>query len=163
NNVPKAAAAAPSGVNDYLHLAKDLLIFSKQAASLAPSEAAKQWLALFDRSLALRNNPSQLTMSGGGLRGVMDVLPVPETWPDLVTLLGQAKAEPLLLRALLLSRAKINSVAGMESYRLARKLALANIDKLQQPPWSLTESLDGSALYEALLKKFPADPNNQNA
>ncbi len=81
--------------------------------------------------------------------------------PDLVTILGEAKAEPLVLRALLLPSGQIQKISGYATQSLARKLALANIDKLPRPPWVLTKTLEGAPLYAALLKKFPNDGGNQ--
>jgi tetratricopeptide (TPR) repeat protein len=274
SSVPKPTAVTPTTKDDYFHLTKDISLFSKTVSSLAPEEAAKEWLDLYDRGIALRGNPSQMDIGGGLPQAIMEALPGPESWPelqrlvearvpaqqpnpwdhallllivhtlnnvedkqwadlgllaslsanptgpladagpetssallvlgsklstmasradqvekfwdltlsalekapaqpnsqdegnsnlelpDLVSLLGEAKAEPLLRRALLLPNIKLSKINGDETEKLARKLALANLDKLQQPPWFLTESLDGSDLYVALLKKFPADLNS---
>ena len=81
--------------------------------------------------------------------------------PDLVTLLGAEKAEPLLLRALKLNNVDIQQISGIETKRLARKIALAHLDDLGRPPWALTQDVDGGPLYEALLKKYPTDPGGQ--
>jgi tetratricopeptide (TPR) repeat protein len=270
-----APAVVPPSSDDYVHLNKDISAFSKVSASLAPEEAARQYLALFDRNIRLLSNPSQAAFSSMGIQGIVNALTGPDTWPamqklveaaapvqasdawshnllllvihtlnnkedkqwadlaalnspqataaspqvnpgdesadilvlgsklstvsksadavesfwkgllskmeqspasatapgpdeetlelpDLVTTLGAAKAEPIILRLLLLPATKFAKIDGKETQDLARKLALANIDKLQQAPWVLTDSLDGSDLYEALAKKFPADPNDQS-
>jgi tetratricopeptide (TPR) repeat protein len=81
--------------------------------------------------------------------------------PDLVTLLGPDKAAPLLLRALTLHNVQIEQVSGTATKQLARKIALAHLDQLGRPPWALTADLDGGPLYEALIKKYPADPSAQ--
>src|ERR1700677_4208295 len=273
NSTSGAPVITPtSTTDDFPHLNKDLADFSKKAADLPPDEAAKEWLALYNRSIQLLRNPSQQIYSSNSsnlISDVTNVLPGPDTWPemrkqagarnppsssdawshgmlllvldtlnndethqwsdlaslndvsmpgssspdddatlllmlgsklttmseqpaavesfwneilskleksstasdddgvnqielpDLVTLLGAAKAEPLILRALLLPNTKFSKFDGTETQALAQKLALANIDKLQQPPWALTENLDSADLYDALLKKFPADPNDQ--
>ena len=269
-SAPQAPSIAPGAKDDPVQLSRDLKAFSKQVSTLAAPDAAQQWLALFDRRVALRDR------AGGLTQELMQALPGPESWPelqklveargpgqqadpqahsflllmvhtlndaegkqwddlgamtsalssskatspnsqtwgasallmlgsklsavasqpeavetfwnqilailektpanlndqnqdnnlelpDLVTLLGRAKAEPILRRALLLPNTEFSKINGKETADLARKIALANLDKLQQPPWFLTESLDGSDLYVALLKKFPADPNNNGA
>ena len=268
----KPATPAPTSQDDAIHLSKDLKSFAQQSATLPPQEAAGQWLALFDRDMALRGNPAQASLLTNMPQQIFQALPAPESWPDLqklveartpgkqpdpwahdllllvvhtlnnvedkqwadlaalitlsdnpttpenfdgpttvlllgaklstmanlsdeaekfwdhvladlvkapalpasmqpgdtglefpdlVTLLGAAKAEPLLLRALLLPNVHFTKFDGNATEALARKLALANIDKLPVAPWSLTQSLDGSDLYVALVKRFPADPNNQ--
>jgi len=81
--------------------------------------------------------------------------------PDLITLIGEAKAGPLIQRALRLPYQQIDQVNGLATQALARKLALANVDKLHTAPWCLTASLDGAALYQALRKKFPNDSGYQ--
>jgi tetratricopeptide (TPR) repeat protein len=277
NNAPTTPVATSTTKDDYFRLTKDISLFSKTVGSLAPEEAAREWLALYDRGIALRSDPSQMDMSGETPQTIMEALPGPESWPelqklvearvpaqqpnpwdyallllvvhtlnnvedkqwadlaslaslasnpagaqadaglematdllglgskmstvalsadqaekfwdsmlgilekmpaqpgsmdqgdsglelpDLVSLLGEAKAEPLLLRALLLPNTKFSKIDGVETAKLARKLALANVDKLQQPPWFLTESLDGSDLYVALLRKFPANPGSSGS
>lgn len=273
----KSPAVAPTTGDDYAKLHRDMTLFSKQSASLPPQDAASQWLGLFDRGVALHNNPSQMSMSGNLIREIIQAVPRPECWPelqkrvearplagqpdpwshallllvvhtlnniedkqwadvdrlfslsadpamaqftsgidmpsailmlgsklsvvaghpeeaekfwnrildilekspasssfngeygmpvelpDLVTLLGREKAQPLILRALLLPQATFTKIDGKDTQKLARQLALQNISKLQQPPWTLTESLDASALYEALIKKFPPDSTSQNS
>lgn len=278
NSGTKPPSIVPANADDYVHLSKDLSLFSQKAASLMPEEAAKEWLAMYDRGIRLLSTPSQMAFADGMMQKVFSTLPGPDSWPelqklaeddapaqpsdawshgllllivhtlnndedkqwtdlasldslssnpasspsnsgyddstsilmlgsklttvseradaaeafwkhlltkmeqstanpvpgqdqepatielpDLVTLLGAEKAEPLLLQALLLPATKFSKVDGKETQDLVRKLALANIDKLQQPPWTLTDSLDGGDLYEALIKKFPADPNDQTS
>lgn len=85
----------------------------------------------------------------------------PLVLPDLVTILGAARAEPLIRQVLLLPEVGISGVHGLATEALARKLALANIDKVRVPPWCLTQSLDGAPLYEALTKKFPNNSDGQ--
>jgi tetratricopeptide (TPR) repeat protein len=77
--------------------------------------------------------------------------------PDLVTILGKDKAQPIVLRALLVPTPAFSKFNGIQTQVLARELALADIDKLHVPPWFLTQSLEGAGLYEALRKKFPND------
>ena len=77
--------------------------------------------------------------------------------PDWVSILGEAKAEPLLQRALLQHGMRVTKIDGEATQNAARKVALASIGQLHDPPWFLTESLDASDLYVALIKRFPAD------
>jgi tetratricopeptide (TPR) repeat protein len=74
--------------------------------------------------------------------------------PDLVTLVGRDKAAAYLNR-LFATRAQFDISQSDETMRLARKVALENIDTLRQPHWGLVNSTGTVALYEALDKKFP--------
>ena len=73
--------------------------------------------------------------------------------PDLVGIVGEATATPLLERALK-SKARDLTVQGKATSALARKLALKLIDDLKVPRWDLVNSLDAVELYEAFDKKF---------
>ncbi len=264
NGASKPAPSTASG-NDAASLLKDVDLFSKTQDGLAPDTAARQWLALCQRVIKLRNDPAQGLMSGNLMPSVFQVLPSPPSWPgmlqqfaaqpapgtadawsqgllrltldtlnndethqwsdltalessgagtdttpsiltlgsklsivaeqpdstekfwdhilgeleknpsspggedgdnaaefpDLVTFLGPDRAKPLIQRALFLPHANF-AFAGKGTADLARKIAIANLDKLQQAPWGLTESLDGSDLFEALVKKFGAAPPNES-
>src|SRR5206468_10395661 len=83
---------------------------------------------------------------GGAAPGLVTV-------PDLVTLVGPAQAETLLRRYLVAPRAEIQVPAGDATRRLARKLALELVPKLKTPQWTLAQSLDAAALFEALERK----------
>lgn len=61
--------------------------------------------------------------------------------PDLVTLLGPEQAETVL-RRVLRTRNTVAISRGAATYKLAQRLALAMIDELQVPQWSLTHRLD---------------------
>ena len=74
--------------------------------------------------------------------------------PDLVTLAGKEKAEALLRRTLLLpERVRVEIENGDETVRLARQVALANVDKLKSPPWKLV-NIDTLDLYERSSGSF---------
>lgn len=73
--------------------------------------------------------------------------------PDLVGVLGEAAATPLVRRALV-SKARSLDLEGKATKALARKLALAQVNDLQVARWELVDSLDAVELYEALDKKF---------
>lgn len=75
--------------------------------------------------------------------------------PDLVTLVSEKEAEPLLLRALQL-RTTVEIPVGDATRELAKKIAIANAKDLPTPPWKLITSVGPSsiALYEALVERF---------
>lgn len=73
--------------------------------------------------------------------------------PDLVSIIGEAKAEPLLRRALK-SQARQIHLRGSRSQSLARRLALEIMDELAKPHWSLCNSVEATELFEAMEKKF---------
>ena len=75
------------------------------------------------------------------------------TLPDLVGLVGEASATPLLERAIL-TKSRGISIRGRATAALASRLALKHVAKLQVPRWELVNSPDALELYEALEKKF---------
>lgn len=78
--------------------------------------------------------------------------------PDLVGVVGEATATPLVERAVK-SKARNFYIQGKATEALARRLALQAVNDLQVPRWELVNSLDAVALYEALEKKFsPSKP-----
>lgn len=74
--------------------------------------------------------------------------------PDLVTLAGEKRATEFLQRVFA-SGANVNIHNAKATTRLARRIALENVDTLQKPVWQLVNSVDAVELYEALDKKFP--------
>lgn len=74
--------------------------------------------------------------------------------PDLVQLLGPDMAERILRKALLIPSVRFDTSAGEATKAMARRLALAMIDKLPVPRWDLAQSMDAASLYEALDRKF---------
>ena len=85
--------------------------------------------------------------------------------PDLVEIIGEAQATPVLERALK-SKAQRLSIRGKATNALASKLALKLINELTVPRWEQVNSPDAVELYEALEKKFvgtkPAAPEAQS-
>ena len=73
--------------------------------------------------------------------------------PNLVSLVGEQKAEDFLRRALQQENVTL-SIDGEATSKLAQKLALELIDKLKKPQWDLVNSLESVELYEALEKRF---------
>ena len=73
--------------------------------------------------------------------------------PDLVGLIGAAKAEKLLTDVLK-KPVSLQIPQGEATRVLARKLALGNIDSLSKPQWGLVDSVGTATLYEAMRKRF---------
>lgn len=80
--------------------------------------------------------------------------------PDLVTLVGEAKAESLLRRAVVVP-VMLEVAEGEETQRLARRLAVELIDKLRKPQWKLCYSMTAAELYEALDARFLKQPQRK--
>jgi len=81
--------------------------------------------------------------------------------PDLVALLNEEKALPMVRAALVLPFSDFE-VRGTRTRALATREALALIDALKAAPWSLITGAESLALFEALEKRFPAQPKNRN-
>jgi len=73
--------------------------------------------------------------------------------PDLVNIVGEAAATPIIERAL---KSKVRDVTfqGKATEALARRLALQSIGDLPVPRWGLVNSLDAVELYEAFDTRF---------
>jgi tetratricopeptide (TPR) repeat protein len=85
SNQPKSKEEKPSPV---AQLRTDLKAFKQQSASLAPDEAAKQWLALTDRLLQLEETPANYGQRGGMSHPIqpeelVEALPPPASWAEL--------------------------------------------------------------------------------
>ena len=76
--------------------------------------------------------------------------------PDLVTLAGEERARELLTDALH-SPVQLNINNADATLRLAREIALAELEALAVPQWSLVHSIDQVELYEGMAAKFPQD------
>lgn len=63
--------------------------------------------------------------------------------PNLVMLVGAAKAEEFLRRALVQENVELAIQGQNETSQLAQKLALELVDQLKKPQWSLVNSLEG--------------------
>lgn len=76
--------------------------------------------------------------------------------PDLVTLVGPARARLLLQRVLTATVQSIDIRVGDETKRLARQVAVEQIENLPRPWWSLVDGVDEDSvkLYETLAAKF---------
>jgi len=85
SNQPKSKEEKPSPTSQ---LREDLKAFKQQSASLAPAEAAKQWLALVDRLLQLNETPANYGQQGGMSHPIqpeelVEALPPPASWAEL--------------------------------------------------------------------------------
>lgn len=79
--------------------------------------------------------------------------------PNLVAIVGEAKTEAFLRKALLNPKVKLEINAGSATHKLAQKLALELIGEMKTPQWGLVNSLGVIKLYEAMDHKFPAKTN----
>ena len=75
--------------------------------------------------------------------------------PDLVSLVGEEMAEGYLKR-LFKTGSNIQVYDAKSTTALARRVALASVEDLKKPVWSLVNSVDALELYEALNRKFPS-------
>lgn len=83
--------------------------------------------------------------------------------PDLVGLVGEARAE-VLLRQALGKPVSLHVTEGVATHVLARKLALSEMAQLRKPQWGLIDDVGTLALYEALQKRFdPVDSDGSSA
>ncbi len=79
--------------------------------------------------------------------------------PDLVALTDTSRAETLLKRLFAID-ARSATFHGERTKALARKVAAGMGDHLKLPVWSLADTLDSTALYELLNKRFPDKDQN---
>lgn len=77
------------------------------------------------------------------------------TLPDLVALVGEERAAPVVRSALALTFGDF-TVHGKRTSALAVREATARLATLAAPPWSLVDGPDSLALFEGLEKRFPA-------
>lgn len=75
--------------------------------------------------------------------------------PDLVSMIGEEKTAAFLRDALRNEKGEIHIEHGIATEKLARKLALEMVNELKGPQWGLANSLDATALFEAMAKRFP--------
>lgn len=107
----------------------------------------EQIVAAFRASLAHGNK------SGGGLG--LEI-------PDLVGLVGEARAEEILVEALK-SPVDLTLGSGEATKAMARRLALREIDHLQRPQWALVDSVGTAALYEAMQARFDSSGRRETS
>ncbi|MGH8046940.1 MAG: hypothetical protein ACREKL_06815, partial [Chthoniobacterales bacterium] len=73
-------ASMPAAQGTTMSLAADAAAFGKQAPTLAPAEAAKQWLALVNRLQTYRSRSGEVDVD---FPAIVKVLPPPAAWPDM--------------------------------------------------------------------------------
>ena len=105
-----------------------------------------------DPEMILNSLERQLIKRAGQDSGYLNL-------PNLVSVVGEAKAEAFLRKAIQ-SDVRLNISGNNRTAILVRKLALELIDELKQPQWNLANSLQAVELYEAMEEKFakPAKP-----
>jgi len=80
--------------------------------------------------------------------------------PDLVTIIGEEKAEAFIKKALTTYPGPISVSSGKRTLALAQRIAEENADSLAAAQWGLTESFDVQNLYASMLKRF--GPSKEN-
>ncbi len=137
--------------------AEDLKALDAMAKKATGPEASYEFVSIFqtlneailatmdDPEAILRMLESQLTAS--------DESPMDLRVPNLVVLVGPAKAEDFFRKAFKTSR-MLEMEPGTPTHRLASKIALEMVDQMPKPQWPLINSLDTVELYEAMDKKF---------
>ena len=75
--------------------------------------------------------------------------------PDLHPMVGEQRAAALLTEAMA-SPGFLRIEGGTVTRALARRIALANLERMKRPQWDLAADIDGAPLYEALVAKFSA-------
>jgi tetratricopeptide (TPR) repeat protein len=82
--------------------------------------------------------------------------------PDLVGLVGEAKASAILREALS-KPVRLNVPEGDQTRALARGIALEQVASLRVAQWGLVDSIEAAPLYEALGRRFVGikDPGAQ--
>ncbi|MEK8034452.1 tetratricopeptide repeat protein [Ideonella sp. DXS29W] len=265
--LPKTTSPSDASSDSSLALLKDVQAFRSAQEALPAPEAARQWLALWDRAAKLKRPDDErdferafdpLVNDSAGLSSVLAALPRPEAWPairdaaqaratkqpqdvlalalglighalvndaeavrrsaqalstlfdaddseggelrrltfrgvleqvesiypgaapvdelfvrrarqgsieirrpqvpDLVSLVGEARAETALRRVMTESPMALYDVAGEATLRLAQRVALEHVADLKTPQWGLIQGLGQRPLYEAMEARFGARP-----
>jgi hypothetical protein len=137
---------------------QSLAVFERLAASAGPGERDFKLLAVnHTRALVYKLYGSREQIAEG-FRATVDAhakqtYGIDVNVPDLVGLLGAAKAEALLVEALK-KPVVLQVPEGVATKALARKLALRDVGSLRKPQWGLVDGMGTSALYEALQARF---------
>lgn len=125
---------APQGVN---------YLFQMQTILFQVSDDGSAVLRILNRNLERASHSSDSNVRNRPLQ-----------IPDLVSLIGRAKAAQFLKRAFAESPVPLEIRDSYETRKLAREVAAENISTLKVAPWNLAESMDAGALYAALATKF---------
>jgi len=76
--------------------------------------------------------------------------------PDLVGLVGEARAAAILREALA-KPVRLRVAEGDHTRALARRLALEQVASLRVAQWALVDTIEAAELYEALVRRFGKD------
>lgn len=135
-----------------------LAIFERFAEASGPGEREFKLLAVGDTRALMYKLYGSREQIADGFRAAVDArakqaYDTSVDVPDLVGLLGAAKAEALLVDAL--KRPVVLKVPeGAATKALARRLALRDIGSLRKAQWGLVDGVGTAALYEALQVRF---------
>jgi len=130
--------------------ASQLLESLGRAADASPDAKLKA----FEAAIAEHTGP-RFSMGSSGYVPNVDL-------PDLVTLVGEEKAEQLLRRALA-ARVSLSPKSDAEATTLlARRLATRSPELLAVPQWSLVKTADSVELFEAMVKRFPPKADDED-
>lgn len=118
----------------------------------------QQKLRMRDEPMASAFDAYLQVLQGARLKGQTTV-----QVPDLITLSDEKHAEETLLKALAIPGLSLSVPSGGATLDLAKRLVRENAEKLNTPQWALVTSIEDTALYEALSKKFPdAEESEKN-
>lgn len=137
--------------------AEDLKTLDAMAKKAAGPAAGYEFSSIFqtlnEAILTTMDDPEAiLRMLESQLNG-SDESPMDLRVPNLVALVGSAKAEEFFRKAFKTSRL-VEVEPGTPTHQLAIKIALEMVDQMPKPQWSLVNSLDAVELYEAMDRKF---------
>jgi tetratricopeptide (TPR) repeat protein len=157
-------AAALTGDKDARqNVANDLQARAAKADMQSALRMKNAIYLLSQATLAVSDDPDAILKSlDRQLNSGQTDFPVPVQVPNLVSIVGPAKAEDFLRRALRQRNVTLQFADANETSRLARKIALQMLtaDQLATPQWGLVNSLDSIELYEAMDKHFSAHDTN---
>lgn len=144
---------------------QSLLVFERLAAAAAPDDREGRLMAISDTKALLYKLYGSREEIAAAFSATVDAQArqsyrLTVTVPDLVGLLGAAKAESLLADALK-KPVSLWVPEGEATKALARKLALRDVSRLRKAQWALVDSIGTATLYEALRARF--DPRTTTA
>jgi tetratricopeptide (TPR) repeat protein len=88
-----SATSSPAATGDSMtKFAEDLASFTTRASGQAPEDAARHWLALFDRARSLQKSGNQMGGLSSVSRATFSALPGPAAWPALARLIKDRAA-----------------------------------------------------------------------
>ncbi len=137
--------------------AEDLKALDALAKSRNGPEASYEFRSIFetlnDAILATMDDPEAILRLLESQLGAAGDTPSSLRVPNLVVLVGPAKAEAFFRKAFKTTRL-IGLEAGAPTHKLATKVALELVNEMPQPQWGMVNSLESVELFEAMDKKF---------